>query len=155
MLLKKYNYWSTANSENVPLGSDEPGDPLFVLRPQTTSFGNFLSIKRQSAEIPVSSVRMAINAFLENPLLFYVHQEFFGNGIGAFNSIADQVNRIAPDTQWRNLGEISRHSYLMRLRQDGDYDVLALSANLVFTNPNDRAVTLVSGERRLRCPSGH
>jgi hypothetical protein len=139
-LLRKYNYWSTANSENVPLGSVEPKDALFAFRPQTTVFGNFLSIKRQSAEIPVSRGLIAINSYLENPLLFYVHQEFFGKGAQAFNSIADDVNRIAPDTQWRNLGEIAQHSYLVRLRQDGDYDVLAFSPNLVFTNRQDRKV---------------
>jgi hypothetical protein len=58
------------------------------------------------------------------------------SGIGAFNRTADAVNQLQPDTQWRSLGYIARHLYLERLRDDGNYDVKAYSANIDLTNPN-------------------
>jgi hypothetical protein len=138
--LKALNYWATANSENVPLGSAEPEDPLFPLRPETLAFNNFLSIRRVSAEVPVSRINLAIDAFLGNPLLLYVHQEYFSPGASAFNPLADYINRVAPSTQWRSLGQIVQHLYLQRSRTDGDTDVLAFSPNLSLSNPAEHAV---------------
>jgi len=136
--LKEHNYWATVNSENVPLGSTVPNDPLFPLTPWTLAFKGFPSVKRVSAEAPVSATNIAINAFLGNPQLFYVHQEFFQDKIGAFNATADEINRLEPTVQWKSLGYIVRHLYLTRLRSDQDYDVLAISPNLELVNPTDR-----------------
>jgi peptidoglycan/xylan/chitin deacetylase (PgdA/CDA1 family) len=138
--LKEHNYWATVNSENVPLGSTVPNDPLFPLTPWTLAFKGFPSVRRVSAEMPVSTTNIAINAFLGNPQLFYVHQEFFEDKIGAFNATADQINRLEPTIQWKSLGYIVRHLYLTRLRSDQDYDVLAISPNLELVNPTDRRV---------------
>jgi hypothetical protein len=138
--LKEQNYWATVNSENVPLGSTVPNDPLFPLTPWTLAFKGFPSVKRVSAEMPVSATNIAINAFLGNPQLFYVHQEFFEDKIDAFNATADEINRLEPTIQWKSLGYIVRHLYLTRLRPDQDYDVLAISPNLELVNPTDRRV---------------
>lgn len=137
-VLKERNYWATVNSENVPLGSTVPNDALFPLTPWTLAFRGFPSIKRISAEVPVSSANIAINAFLGNPQLFYVHQEFFEDKIGAFNGTADEINSLEPTVQWKSLGYIVRHLYLTRLRSDQDYDVLAISPHLELVNPTDR-----------------
>ncbi len=139
-LLKRSNYLATINSEDVPLGSRTPDEPLFALTPWTLAFNGFPSIKRVSAEVPVSAVNLAINAFLGNPQLFYVHQEVFQDNIGAFDPIADGINRLQPAVQWRGLGYIARHLYVLRLRPDNDFDVRATSANLVLDNPTDRRV---------------
>lgn len=136
--LKEHNYWATVNSENVPLGSTVPNDPLFPLAPWTLAFKGFPSVKRISAEVPVSATNIAVNAFLGNPQLFYVHQEFFQDRIGAFNATADEINRLEPTVQWKSLGYIIRHLYLTRLRSDQNYDVLAISPNLELVNPTDR-----------------
>jgi hypothetical protein len=84
---------------------------------------------------------VAINAFLGNPELFYIHQEYFEKGIGAFDSTADAVNRIQPGIRWRGLGEIVRHLYLLKMRDDGDFDVRLLTRNLQLVNPTDRRTT--------------
>jgi peptidoglycan/xylan/chitin deacetylase (PgdA/CDA1 family) len=139
-ILKRYGYWATVNSENVPLGSVAPNDPLFPFRPWTLAFGGFPSIKRVSAEIPISSTNIAINGFLENPQLFYIHQEYFEGGIGAFNAIAEDVNRLEPSVEWKSLGYIVRHLYLIRVTSDRDYEVLAISSNLELSNSTSRAV---------------
>jgi len=50
--------------------------------------------------------------------------------------VADTVNKLQPDTQWKGLGYIVRHLYLEKLRDDGNYDVRAYSASIELKNPH-------------------
>jgi peptidoglycan/xylan/chitin deacetylase (PgdA/CDA1 family) len=140
-VLKHYNFEASANSLNVPLGSATPADPTFPLKTVTLAFSNFPSLRRYSAEAPIPDSQLAIDAFLSNPMLFYVHEGFFAPGLNAFNKTADAVNKIQPDTQWRSLGYIARHLYLERLRNDGNYDVQAYSARIELENTQKRHIT--------------
>jgi len=134
--LKRYNFLATINSSKIPEGVVvEPSDPSFTLRSVTLSFAGFPSIARYPAVVPVSDEFIAINEFLDNPLLFYTHAAFFSRGIAAFDSVADEVNRLDPETRWRSLGDIARHLYLVKLREDSNYDVLAFSSSLNLDNP--------------------
>ena len=141
VLLKNAGYSATVNSENIPLGSSAPADSLLALRPWTLAFSGFPSIRRVSAEVLVSKEALAINAFLGNPQLFYVHQEVFAGNIGAFNATADEINRLEPDVRWASLGDIIQHLYLLRLRDDRNFDVLAISPKLELGNPTARRTT--------------
>ena len=132
--LKTYNFDATVNSLSVPMDHTRPTSPLFTLRPVTLSFGDFPSVARYGAAMPNPGSLIAINEFLGNPLFFYGHQDLFASGIGAFDRVADDVNRIEPDTQWRSLGEMAKHLYLVRLKDDANYDVLAFSSNLDLDN---------------------
>jgi hypothetical protein len=132
--LKIYNFDATVNSSSVPMDRVRPVSPLFALRPVTLSFGDFASIARYGAVMPNPSSFIAINEFLDNPIFFYGHQELFANGIGAFDRLADEVNRIEPDTRWRSLGEMAKQLYLIRLRDDTNYDVFAFSSSLELDN---------------------
>jgi len=133
-VLKEYNFRATTNSESVPLGSRPPASPLFSFRPETLEFANFASIFRYSAEVPVSHAAIAINAYLGSPILFYAHEGYFHPGIGVFNAIADEVNRIEPQTIWGSLGSVTEHLYLIRSRRDQTIDVLSYSSDFVLTN---------------------
>ena len=132
--LKANDYLATINSQNVPMGSLRPAGLLFAMRPTTLSFGSFLSILRHSVAEPTPSYRIAIEAFLDNPLFYYAHQDLFAKGIDAFDGLADEVNKLEPDTKWRNVGDIVKHQYLLRLREDSNYDVLALSSSFLLDN---------------------
>jgi len=136
--LKANNFLATINSENVPMGATRPNDPLFAMRPETLAFGDFPTILRDSVEAPAPRYRIAISEFLGNPLLFYGHQEFFARGTGAFNGVADEVNEIEPGIRWSGVGDLVKHLYLVRLREDAGYDVLALSSNLQLDNSTGR-----------------
>ena len=136
--LKTLDFMGTANSLNVPAGSPWPADPTFLLRPYTTNYGKFLSLFRYSAEEPMPRMEIAIHCFLDNPLLFYGHEKLFDNGIGEFDKFADLVNQIEPDTQWKSLGEIARHLYLVRQREEGEFDVRMLSNEMALRNPTQR-----------------
>src|SRR5260370_976190 len=139
-ILKKYNYWATINSENAPLGSHPPDDPLFALRFETLEFANFLTIFRCSAQGELPPVDLAVNAYLGNPLLFYVHEGYFNRGICAFNQVADTVNRVEPDVKWASLGSLTQHLYLVRSRRDQDSDVRAYSPDFYLTNSGKHRV---------------
>jgi len=136
--LKTYNYLATVNSMNVPQDAARPVDPSFVLRPVTLSFAGFPSIIRYSVAAPIPKLLIAINEFLGNPLLFYGHTEDFARGIAAFDGTADEVNELEPDTQWRGLGDIVKHLYVVRRRDDSDYDVLAFSSSICLDNASGR-----------------
>lgn len=132
--LKAYNYLATINSSNVPMHRMNPPLLPFALRAVTLSFADFPSIRRYSVEAPIPDGFIAVNKFLENPLFFYGHQEFFSSGIDAFDRLADEVNRIEPDTRWRSAGEIVKHLYLIKQRDEEGYDVIAFSNNFCLEN---------------------
>jgi hypothetical protein len=136
--LKTYNYLATVNSTNVPQDAARPTDLSFALRPVTLSFAGFPSISRFSMTAPIPKSYIAINGFLGNPLFFYGHSENFAGGIAAFDGTADKVNELEPDTQWRGLGDIVRHLYVVKLRDDLDYDVLAFSSNICLDNASPK-----------------
>jgi hypothetical protein len=138
--LKRANYWGTVNAGNVPQGEKAPSSIGFALRPATLSFAGFPSLNRYSIAGPISSVFVAINAYLGNPILFYGHTDDFAKGVGAFNEVADGVNQLQPDTQWAGLGEIVKHLYLIRDRDDSDYDLLALSNDFCVENTTQRGL---------------
>ncbi len=138
--LKTYNVLATINSLNVPMDRVKPAEPLFALRPVTLAFADFPSISRYSAAGRIPNSFLGINEFLDNPLFFYAHQEFFRSGIDAFDSMADKVNKLEPDTQWRSVGDIVKHLYLIRLRDDSNYDVLAFSNSFDLDNSSERSL---------------
>lgn len=136
--LKTDNFLATVNSSNVPMGEADPALIPFALRPVTLSFAKFASIRRYEVGAQISKSFIAMNAFLGNPIFLYCHHDFFANGIGAFDPVADEVNEIQPDTRWRSLGEIVRHLYLVKARQDSGYDVLAFSSDFLLENPGNQ-----------------
>lgn len=140
-VLKRYNFWATANSLNVPMGVEAPANAEFALRTATIEFSNFLSLRRYSAEAPIPESQLAVDAFLGNPMLFYVHEAFFASGIDAFDKTADTVNRLQPNTEWRSLGDIAQHLYLIRLRDDGNYDVRTYCGTILLHNDQERDAT--------------
>jgi hypothetical protein len=105
------------------------------------SFEGFPSISRYPTEVQVPEAYLSINQFLGNPLFFYDHSNLFSKGIDAFDHVADEVNKLEPDTEWSSLGEIVRHLYVIRLRDDSNYDVLAFSDNICLENTTGRSTT--------------
>jgi hypothetical protein len=138
--LKNYNFLATVNSVNVPMDRVRPSDPVFGLRTVTTTFADFPSIVRYSVAVPLPKGLIQINEFLGNPLFFYGHQDLFSSGIGAFNAIADEVNQSETDTEWRGVGDIVEHLYLLKLSEDANYDVLSFAGSFHLDNTSGREV---------------
>jgi hypothetical protein len=136
--LRTHNYLGTINSTNVPEDAVGPASLESEMRPML-SFDGFPSVMRVSIAGEVPEYFIGIQAFLDNPLLFYCHHQEFGAGIGVFDHIADEVNGLQPDTYWRGLGEITRHLYLVRQRDDGDYDVFSFANWISLENQSDKS----------------
>ena len=132
-LLKKYGFLSTVNAGNVPLDAELPYEFGSKSHFEPLLFDNFVSLNRWSAN-NVSRDGIAYAIAQSKPLLFYVHHEFFENGIDAFNSIAEMVNSMDPRVQWKSLGYISRHLYLQKKRDDSYYDVRSFSRCIELEN---------------------
>jgi hypothetical protein len=117
------------------MDAQAPAGAEFALRTATMTFADFPSLRRYSAEAPGPPAQLVIDAFLGNPILFYGHEAFFHDGINAFDPTADTVNRLAP-AEWKSLGYIAQHLYLVKLRDDGDYDVRLYGTNIHLENPS-------------------
>jgi peptidoglycan/xylan/chitin deacetylase (PgdA/CDA1 family) len=151
--LKRYNFLATANSLNVPSDATAPPGAEFALRTASLHFADFPSLRRYSAETAIPKTQLAIDAFLGNPMLFYVHESFFAAGTDAFNKTADTVNQLQPGTKWRGLGDIVQHLYLEKLRDDGNFDIRAYSGKVVLFNDHNRdALYFVEKEEDFALP---
>jgi hypothetical protein len=139
--LRQFGYLATANSLSVPSDAAAPEGADFALRAATLRFADFPSLRRYSVEAEIAPAQLAIDAFLGNPMLFYAHESFFESGTDAFNRTADAVNALEPTTQWRGLGDIARHLYLERLRDDGNYDIRAYSRTVQIQNRSGNDAT--------------
>lgn len=135
-LLKKYNFMATINSPNVPLNAPKSEDPLFSIRPISMHYNTFASIKRHGPHRKANDI--AVDLFLDNPVFFFAHQNFFGPGIDRFNETARTTNTIQPKVKWQSVGNILQHYYLEKLRGDGNYDIEVYSNDFVIKNNHTR-----------------
>jgi hypothetical protein len=135
-LLKKYGFLATVNATIVPLGSREPSDIFFQLRPLTLKYEKFPALRRYAPNRPIADI--ALDLFLDNPILFYGHHDYFRNGINAFNGVVEKVNKIQPDITWQSLGYIIQHFYLERKVSDDSFEVMAFSDSFIIKNCHQR-----------------
>jgi len=135
-LLKKYNFRATSNVGYDPLDTPFPDDPLFWLRQVTDRFGGGLASLDRAESANLTAADVAIDLFLDNPVLFVEHLRFFSDSRAAFNSFARQVNELQPAVEWVGLGELTEHLYLMRREEDGDWLVHTFSPDIILNNPD-------------------
>lgn len=139
-MLKKYHFLATFNSGNVPLGAQPPDDPAARLRSVTIDYENLPSYHRFEAstqKIEENQLKIAVDLFLDNPVLLFCHHNLFQNGIDAFNGTAAFINRSQPQVQWLSLADIARKGYLFRKVSRNHYEVLAFSREFILTNSDD------------------
>lgn len=137
-LLKKYNFKATSNVGLVPLDTPMPEDSLFWLRPVSDRFGGGLASLDRAEPANRTRDEIAVDLFLDNPVLFVEHLRFFSDSRAAFNSTAQQVNATQPAVQWVGLGTLSQHLFRMRREDDSSWTVRAWSPDVLVRNP-DRA----------------
>lgn len=144
-LLKKYNFKATSNAGYVPLDTPFPNDPLFWLRRVTDRFGGGLASLDRAEPANLTEADIAVDLFLDNPVLFVEHLRFFSDSRAAFNSFAGQVNGLQPAVEWVGLGALAEHLYLMRREEGGAWWVHAFSPDIILSNPdgNERIVRVV------------
>jgi hypothetical protein len=148
VLLKKYNFNVTVNGQDVPLDAFPPRNYDFNMYQANMNYGNFASIKRGSP----TSEDYIFDFFVGKPALMYTHQNFFTGNIGAFNPIADAINRLG-NVEWQSLDYIAKHLYLEKVNDDGSIDVKVYGNHSVLSNDTDREqVYHISKEETLNVP---
>lgn len=138
--LEAEGFAAAVNASVLPLDAHAEHDPIFFLRSVSEDFTTLPFIRRYPAQDGIPPGLVAINDFLGNPLLFYGHQAMFEGGMDAFNSMAQGVNRIDPEVQWKGLGAILLHLYRTRLVAGDEYEVLAESNDFILENKTGRRV---------------
>lgn len=141
-LLKKYNFTATSNAGYIPLDTLFPNDPLVWLRRVTDHFGGGLASLDRAEPAHLTETDIAVDLFLDNPVLFVEHLRFFSDSRAAFNAFAGKVNGLQPSVEWVGLGTLAKHLYLMRKEDDGSWAVRSFSPDIILSNPDGKTRTV-------------
>jgi hypothetical protein len=134
LALKQSNFLATINSRILPLGDSGPVDTDAMLGPATLKYFGLPVIQRFNPRVDRGIINILL--FLEKPLLFYTHQDYFHEDIGTFNEVARYVNeRTRNRVRWVNLKKVCESLYVERLRADGSYDIRMMARSISVKNP--------------------
>jgi hypothetical protein len=129
--LKGRNYLATINSADVPLDQTRAAAWDSHLYPAEMSYASFAVILRHHAQ----SAPYPFDLFLDRPAWLYEHKEVFeADGIGWLNPIAEAVNDLYGEVEWRSLGELLERMYLEKANDDGSRAVLFFTNLVRVTN---------------------
>lgn len=141
-VLKELNYLGTVNAQDVPLGEVAPPDWDFGMHQAVLDYEGFPLVARrqyinsfQSADPFIRSA--ALDLFIDRPALFWSEPtpgQLFTRGMGEFNVIADRVNAIPGQLEWRSLGYILSHMHKMKVNDDQSVDIMMCCGQLEFRN---------------------
>jgi len=159
VLLKKYNFLATINGQDVPLGATRSSDWDYGMYQANMDYGNFPTLWRRYIKtyeaFQPELQSFIFDLFVDKPALFYSHAhegELFDAGIDAFNPIADQVNSLSGEVEWRSLGHIIKHLYLEKTNDDGSVDVKMYGNHLIITNESSDKTYHIFKEETLNVP---
>jgi hypothetical protein len=132
-LLKLYGFNASFNSKIVPLGIDKSPDFNDMLWPATLKYHGFPILQRFNPAFSDDLTKILL--FLQKPILYYVHQDFFYGNIGAFNKVASGVNSIGRNrVDWISLEDISQSLYMERQNELDMIEIRMLAPSVVIKN---------------------
>jgi hypothetical protein len=132
-ILKTHEFLASINSSIVPLNEKAEVDLEAALWPVVLRYYGLPIVQRYPASLKKSQI--ALLFFLEKPVLFYTHQDFFYANIAAFNSLAEYLNWFSRGKlQWMDLDELCRNMFMQRRREDGGYDLRLLTRRTSIKN---------------------
>jgi hypothetical protein len=139
VLLKKYSFLATVNAQEIPLDAAHPLDWDFGMYQANLDFGNFPTLTRRHPgtyePFNPNLQPFILDLFVDKPALFYSHEgELFASGIDTFNRVADQINNLLGEVEWRSLGYIITHLYLEKTNDDGSVDIKMYGNHLIISN---------------------
>lgn len=136
-LLKEYNFQATINSRDYPLGVQRTTTWDSYMYQAELSYKNFAVMDRTGPRTDP----YAFSLFIGQPILLYVHKDFFGNNMGAFDPVADHINGLQGKVEWQSLDYILKRLYLERTTHDGTVNVMFYGNDLVVSNETGKANT--------------
>lgn len=143
-ILKKYNFLASFNGQYVPYYL-LPGDSSREFHENfgefITDFGNFPIGNRISADLlsNESMSKVLMRVFLDMPLLFYSHADYFRNGIDRFSYIADFLKSMDRKVEWKSLDDIASRLCYEKSEDDGTLTVKFFQNKLYYTNETKNA----------------
>ncbi len=160
VLLKKYGFLASVNAQDVPLDATRPSRWDYGMYQANMDYGNFATLtRRHPGEYPPFRPHLdpfILDLFVDKPALFYSHAsegELFETGIDTFGPVADQVNDLSGEVEWRSLGYIIKHLYLQKRNDDGSVDVKVYGNQVIVTNESSEEQTYhVFKEETLNVP---
>jgi hypothetical protein len=139
VLLKRDNFLATVNAQSIPLDAAHPAGWDHGMRPANMEYGNFAMLERRHPgtyqPFRPRLRSFVLDLFIDKPALFYSGAgQLFSTGTHSFNTVADEINGLEGDVEWRSLGYIVKHLYLEKRNDDGSVDVRMYTNHLVLTN---------------------
>jgi hypothetical protein len=157
-LLKKYNFLATVNAQELPLDVARPIDWDFGMYQSNMNFGNFPTLTRRHPgtyePFQPNLQPFVLDLFIDKPALFYSHAgELFASGIDTFNPVADGINNLEGEVEWRSLGYIITHLYLEKAEDDGSISVMMYGNHVIITNKtSEEGLYHLTKEETLNVP---
>jgi hypothetical protein len=137
-LLKKYNFQATINSQDYPLDGARAWTWNSYAYPAEMEYSNFAVIKRYGPD----SEPFPLDLFVDKPIFMYEHPPYFATrGAGAFDGVADSINALQGDVEWRSLDYIMKHLDMEKTDDDGSVEVQFYGRDLIVNNETDSGTT--------------
>ncbi len=143
-LLKKNGYLATSNVQDTPLDSPRMDDWDYGMEPAITDYAAFPNLIRRMPEASQAYepylLASILDIFVDKPALFYTFpygRSMFANGMDAFDQVADEMNSLNANLEWRSLGDIARSIYLERKNVDGSTQVKMVTSELIYQNDSN------------------
>ena len=109
-LLRQYGFLCTANLQNRRRAIFPSGPPLGLW---TNFLAAELGVPSLKRELPwITSSKMKIKLFLQQPLLLHGHVKDFADG--SFIGAIKNVNRLLPEIRWTSMGDVCKSLYLKK-----------------------------------------
>ncbi|MEO8285678.1 MAG: CARDB domain-containing protein [Chloroflexota bacterium] len=129
-LLKEYNYQATINSQDFPLDGQRTANWDSYMYPAELSYNNLALFGRSAPK----NEPYPFTLFLGQPVLLYAHKDFFNPGINSFSPVADYINGLKANVEWKSLDYIMKHLYMEKSNDDGVIDVRFYTNEVIITN---------------------
>ncbi len=142
-VLKEQNFLMTINA-TMPKGYNSFVSDVDNIRGITLEYENFQVVMRKMIDHLKdhnvvdfqTKLFISMRLFLDLPVFFATHHDFFKNGSDTFNKIAEIVNKTQPNVKWTSLGNIARGFYLQRMVDRQIIEIKAFTNELTVKNLN-------------------
>ncbi len=133
--LKEHNFVAAVNSTYRRLTERTNPGVTELIQPSVWSYSGFPLFFRRNVQ-PLRAEDVAFDAFYGRPVLLCGHHEGFRDTSALLEAVS-LINRVLPNTRWRNLQSSLENACLIRTKADGSAQVRAYAMTGEITNASD------------------